>query len=110
MSCEICKYSTRRPPTLTYLERYESELKEWEADTRKYNWFTWFYDPKNSKGSKPTHPYEDSLLSDYYEHVDSEIIKYNQELTFCDRFPAREVVNKSYKCGEFVLDKAKITT
>jgi len=90
MSCESCKFTSVRKRTKLIRE-------QWEEDPRpiRKGWSATWWNPHDYKDADP---YETRFLEllDKAREVD------NNTLIYCDRFPQRKVVKKSYQCGEFI--------
>ena len=87
--CENCKYSTPRP-------RRKLIREVWEEDPRpiRKGWKATWWNPHDYKDADP---YKESLL----EVIDQARELDNINLIYCDRFPVRQTVNRSYECGEY---------
>ena len=89
MSCENCIFSSPRPPR-------KLRIEEWEEDPRPISpgGWRWLWNPGKYKDKEPYIDHWDKTF-DEARRRDNEI------LIYCDRFPERKVVLRTYKCGEF---------
>lgn len=87
--CENCKFSSPRP-------RLKLIRENWEEDPRpiRKGWKATWWDPRDYKAADP---YEE----DFFEVIDRAREYDNINLIYCDRFPRRQEVERSYVCGEY---------
>jgi hypothetical protein len=90
MTCQNCKFSAPYP-------RIKLIREVWEEDPRpiRKGWKATWWNPADYKDADP-YEYED-----FFEVIDKAREIDNNTLIYCDRYPKRQVVTKSYKCGEY---------
>lgn len=91
-NCESCSFSTARP-------RVKLVKEKWEEDPRpiRSGWKATWWNPRDYKDPGPywDDDYGFSETMDKAREID------NQTLMYCDRYPERVVIAKTYICGEY---------
>ena len=89
MSCESCKFSSKREPM-------KLRIEEWQEDHRPIRKGFWanFW---NLNDYKDPEPYIDM----WDKAMDAATDKDNRTLIYCDRYPQRKLTPRSYHCGDY---------